>query len=135
MKRTISVMLGKGSVNHNNRQFKAANVDAERTHHNVTYINNPIKSVYHELFDAAVVRYNAKQTRSDRCIDDYYEKIRTGKQEKLFYEVIYQIGNTENMSAHSEGGRLAKTILDEFMRNFQSRNPNLHVFFRSSAYG
>ena len=29
MKRTISAMVGKGSVNHNSRKFKAENVDAE----------------------------------------------------------------------------------------------------------
>lgn len=35
MKRTISVMVGKGSVRHNNRDFMAENVDAERTHNNI----------------------------------------------------------------------------------------------------
>jgi hypothetical protein len=128
IKRTISVMLGKGSVNHNSREFKATNVDAERTQYNIEYCSTPIKEVYHELFDGAVERYNAKQTRADRCIDNYYEKIRTGKQEKLFYEVIFQVGNMENMSASSEQGQLAAEVLDEFMRSFQERNPNLKVF-------
>ena len=73
-------------------------------------------------------RYNAKQTRADRCIDDYYEKIRIGKQEKLFKEVIFQVGNIENMSAVSEDGQLAAKVLDEFMQSFQERNPNLRVF-------
>jgi hypothetical protein len=72
--------------------------------------------------------YNAKQTRADRCIDNYYEKIRTGKQEKLFKEVIFQIGKMENMSAVSDDGQLAANILDEFMSSFQKRNPNLRVF-------
>jgi hypothetical protein len=121
-------MLGKGSVNHNSRQFKATNIDAERTDNNTEYCNTPIKDVYHELFDGAVERYNAKQTRSDRCIDDYYEKIRTGKQEKLFYEVIIQVGNKNNMSADSEEGKLAAEVLDELMQSFQERNPNLKVF-------
>jgi len=128
MKRTISVMLGKGSANHNSRQFIAANIDAERTQFNMPYCNTPIKDVYHELFDGAVERYNAKQTRNDRCINDYYEKIRTGRQEKLFYEVIVQVGNMENMSATSEDGQLAARVLDEFMRSFQTRNPCLRVF-------
>jgi len=54
MKRTISVMLGKGSVNHNSRQFMATNIDAERTQLNIMYCNTPIKEVYHDLFDDAV---------------------------------------------------------------------------------
>ena len=85
MKRTISAEVGKGSVNHNSRKFKAANVDPDRTHLNVEYCNEPIKQVYHKLFDEALERYNAKQTRSDRRIENYYEKIRAGKQEKPFH--------------------------------------------------
>ena len=128
MKRTISAMVGKGSVRHNNRNFTAENVDAERTKNNVVYCNENIKNVYHQLFDDALEKYNAKQTRKDRVIDDYYEKIRTGKQEKLFHEVILQIGNMEDMHASSENGQLAKTVLDKYMREFQERNPNLRVF-------
>lgn len=121
-------MIGKGSTNHNSRQFKAANIDGDRTKFNISYCNTPIKEVYHELFDEAVTRYNAKQTRNDRRIDDYYEKIRTGKQEKLFYEVIFQVGSKENMSSESEDGQLAAKVLDDFMRSFQERNPYLKVF-------
>lgn len=128
LKRTISVMLGKGSVNHNSRKFKAANIDAERTSQNITYRNEPIKQVYHSLFDDALQRYNDKQNRADRRIGNYYEKIRTGKQEKLFYEVILQVGNKENMAADSEEGQLAAKVLDKYMEDFQNRNPNLYVF-------
>lgn len=128
MKRTISVMLGKGSVNHNSRKFKAENIDAERTSQNITYCNEPIKQVYHNIFDEALEKYNAKQNRADRRIDNYYEKIRTGKQEKLFHEVILQIGNKDNMAAISEDGQLAAKVLDEYMRDFQQRNLNMRVF-------
>ena len=121
-------MVGKGSVNHNSRKFKAENVDAERSHLNVDYCNENIKKAYHKLFDEALERYNAKQTRADRCIDDYYEKIRNSKQEKTFHELILQIGDKENMNAESENGQLAKRILDEYYREFQARNPNLYVF-------
>jgi len=83
MKRTISAMVGKGSVNHNSRAFKAENVDGERTEQNINYCNENIRDVYHELFDEALERYNDRQKRADRRIDDYYEKIRTSKQEKV----------------------------------------------------
>ena len=61
-------------------------------------------------------------------IDNYYDKIRTGKQEKLFYEAIFQIGNKEDTNVKRNYGELVKQILDEFMRGFQERNPNLYVF-------
>ena len=128
MRRTISVMVGKGSVRHNNRNFTAENVDAERTKNNITYCNENIKDVYNKLFDEALEKFNARQTRKDRMIDDYYEKIRTGKQEKLFHEIILQIGNFEDMHATSENGQLSKTILDKYMQGFQERNSNLYVF-------
>ena len=128
MQRTISAMVGKGSVNHNSRKFKAQNVDGSRTHLNIDYCNESIKKVYHSLFDDALRKYNEKQTRADRKIADYYEKIRKSKQEKPFHELILQIGDKENMSAESENGALARQILDEYYRGFQERNPQLKVF-------
>ena len=121
-------MMGKGSVSHNTRTFSAKNVDKERSKYNVDFCHADIKEVYHELFDEALERYNAKQKRSDRKIDSYYEKIRQSKQEKLFHEVILQIGNKDDTNAKSEEGQLAKEILIEFMEDFQKRNPNLYVF-------
>lgn len=128
MKRTISAMRGKGSLTHNRRDFIAENVDSSRTPLNIEYRNEDIRAVYHELFDDALAHYNEKQTRRDRVIDDYYEKIRTGKQEKLFEELIIQIGNKDDMNASSENGRLARQMLDEYMQSFQQRNPTLRVF-------
>ena len=128
MKKTISFMTGKGSVNHNSRKFHAKNTDPERSYLNVEYCNENIKDVYHELFDEALSRYNEKQTRNDRRIDDYYEKIRSGKQEKPFHEIILQIGDKDTMGAETEEGQLAAKILDEYMQDFQRRNPTLRVF-------
>ena len=131
MKRTISAMVGKGTVNHNSRKFHAKNTDPERSHLNVEYCNENIKDVYHELFDEALARYNAKQTRKDRRIDNYYEKIDASKQEKTFHEIILQVGNKDDMNATTENGCLAAKVLDEYMRDFPKRNPTLRVF---SAY-
>ena len=124
-------MTGKGSVNHNSRKFHAKNTDSERSCLNVEYCNENVKDVYHELFEEALAWYNEKQTRSDRRIDDYYEKIRSGKQEKPFHEIILQIGDKDNMGAKTENGQLAAKVLDKYMRDFQRRNPTLRVF---SAY-
>ena len=124
-------MTGKGSVNHNSRKFHAKNTDPERSYLNIEYINENIEDVYRELFDEALARYNEKQSRKDRCIDNYYEKIRSGKQEKTFHEIILQIGDKDNMGAKTEDGQLAAKILNEYMQDFQQRNPTLRVF---SAY-
>lgn len=127
MKRTISGMIGAGSLAHNRRAFVAENVDRERVHLNIKYCDENLKTVYHELFDQAVERYNEGK-RNDRKITDYYEKIRQGKQEKLFHEVILQIGNSKDMGVGTEEGELAVKVLDEYMKDFQKRNPTLRVF-------
>ena len=134
MERTISGMVGKGSVNHNTRAFSAKNVDKERSRDNVEFCHEDIKAVYHELFDEALERYNAKQKRSDRKIENYYEKIRQGKQEKLFYEVIFQIGNRDDMNARSEEGQLAKQMLRELAETHSAVLSN-EIFDRADELG
>ena len=127
MKRTISGMIGAGSLAHNRRDFIAENVDPDRVHLNICYQNENLKQVYRELFDESVERYNVGK-RKDRQITNYYEKIRQGKQEKLFHEVIFQIGNCEDMATGSPNGELAVKVLDEYIQDFQKRNPTLRVF-------
>ena len=95
---------------------------------NHVYIHTNIKDAYHHLFDGALIKYNEKQTRTDRIINDYYEKIRTGKQEKTFHEIIVQVGNKDSMNVLGPNGPLAEKILDDYMKSFIERNPNLHVF-------
>lgn len=127
IKRTISGMVGAGSLAHNRREFIADNVDQDRVDLNICYCDENIKDVYRQLFDEAVERYNVGK-RKDRQITNYYEKIRQGKQEKLFHEVIFQIGNCEDMAVGTPEGNLAVKVLDQYMQDFQQRNPNLRVF-------
>lgn len=128
MKRTISGMIGKGSIAHNERKFIAENVDAARTIRNVVLQSENVKDIYHELFDEAIERYNAKQKRKDRKIKDYYEHIRTGKQEKVFHEAIFQIGNKDDTGCLSREGQIARLALLDFAKDFQKRNPQFRVF-------
>ena len=120
--------MGKGSLTHNRRDFIAQNVDPDRTQMNIEYCNENLEQVYHQMFDDALKRFNDKQKRADRKIESYYDKIRTGKQEKLFHEVIVQIGNREDTNSKSSDSEIAVRILDEYMKHFQERNPNLRIF-------
>ena len=125
---TISGMTGRGSIRHNNRSFSAANVDRSRSGQNVTFCNEDLKKVYHELFDEALAAYNAKKKKTRDKIPDYYEHIRQSKQEKLFHEAIFQIGNLTDCGCGSPGGERAAAALKEFAESFQERNPHLRVF-------
>lgn len=128
MNRTISITIGEGSIGHNNREFFAPNVDRSRTSQNITLISDNIKEVYHELFDEALEKYNAKQKRKDRVIKDYYEHIYHSKQEKPFYEIIMQVGNKEDTPCNSQAGETAKQILLQFARDMQKCNPHIRIF-------
>ena len=127
MKRTISGMTGAGSLAHNRRDFIAENVNPNRVYLNICYRDENLKDVYKELFDESVERYNVGK-RNDRKITNYYDKIQHGKQEKLFHEVIFQIGNNKDMAAGTPEGDLAVKVLNEYMQDFQRRNPTLRVF-------
>lgn len=125
---SISFRSDDGCIEHNNRDFFTDNVDKSRTPNNITYVKRDLREMYHELFDEALAKYNARQNRPDRQIPDYYEHIRKSKKEKLFQEVIVMFGNSENCGVGSENWETAIKLLDEYMRDFEKRNPNLKVF-------
>lgn len=124
---SISFRVDNGVIEHNNRNFLPKNVAPARTCDNVIYKSENLQEKYHELFDEALENYNAKK-RSNEKIHDYYEHIRNGKQEKTFYEVVVQFGDAESCGLKSGNWELAKEMLDEYMKSFEERNPNMKVF-------
>src|SRR5574344_1930850 len=135
MARTLSFVKGKGSISHNNRDFIANNVDKDRIAWNANYIQQPLKDAYDQLFGDAITAFNAKQKRTDQKIEDYLNKIKnSGNGEKTFYETVVQIGKMTDTGVIDEEGNIteiatvAKEILDEYVKTFQERNPNLYLF-------
>ena len=131
---SASFTLGKASgakganLSHNHREFVASNVDATRISDNVTYVNQDVREAYEQLFGDNLREYNARQKRADRKIDDYFSHIDNGKREESFYEIIVQFGDASTAGCGTQGGELAKQLLDEYVRNFAARNSNLHIF-------
>ena len=126
-KLSLTFRVDSGVLEHNNRIFKAKNVDADRTSDNITYKSENLEEKYHELFDKALDEYNSRK-RSNEKIHDYYEHIRKGKQEKPFYEVVVQFGDISICWLRSGNWETAKQMLDEYMRSFEDRNKNMKVF-------
>lgn len=129
---SISIAKGKGSIRHNNRDFIADNVNPDKIKDNIIYKQEPLFTAYEKCFSQAIDEYNLKQKRSDRKIngvEGYMEQIRTsGNGEKLYYENVVQVGNMFDNHVNSEQGQVAKKVLDDYMKDFQERNPNLYVF-------
>lgn len=129
MPRTISVHNGRNwSRGHNVRDDKfiknQTNIDRTLTSNNVTICDIPIKQAYEDIFGTAVEEYNARQKRSDRRIDDYYQKIKKDKRKSPAYECIVQIGNREDTGINDAAARQA---LIQYARGWNERNPNLKL--------
>ena len=137
--RTISICQGKGSIGHNNRAFHTKNTDPARTQNNIVFVREPIGKAYDSLFAEAVDRYNSKQKRSDRRINNgYFEyqfgqpvtetKLTSPDKRKSFYEYLIQLGTMEDTGVGTEAGEKATACLCEYMKGFSERNPNFYVF-------
>ena len=133
--KTISFAKGNGSLRHNNRDFFADNVDAERISLNRIYKQESLEDAYEICFGDALREYNEKQTRSDRKKDNYINEIKnSGNNEKVFYENVVQIGTVYDTGVMDAEGNVsvdalkAAEVLEEYVKTFQERNPNLYLF-------
>lgn len=125
---SVSFRVDSGFIDHNNRVITAHNVDISRTSDNVTYTKINLHDFYERIFGEALAEYNAKQKRADRKIPDYYEHVKKSGKGKLFYEVVVQFGDLHDCGLGSDNWQVAKSMLDEYMLNFEKRNPNLKAF-------
>lgn len=136
--KSISMCEGKGSLSHNNREFTARNIDSSRTPNNVVFVQQALSDAYHQLFDEAVEKYNARQKRNDRKIHNYFEhlfnrlpskSVITGtNKQKSFYEHLVYIGTRKDTGVGTPDAEITTECLREYMENFQQRNPNFYVF-------
>ena len=121
---TISVHGGdQVRKKHNERDYETVknekHIDLSRPHEN--WINIEHRDFYHELFDDALKKYNAKQKRNDRKIKDYYDKIKKDDKKHTVYECIIGVydSNIKNDIKHD--------ILKEYVDDFEKRNSNFKI--------
>lgn len=123
MKLTGSISRGKSAPQHNLRTCYTArnmpdHIHADRTADNVVFVNRDIKELYRELFDDARKEYNAKQTRDDRKIGDYLEKVRADKRLHEVYEFVVQVGNSEKNAGEKESVAMYREWLSLFQQKY-----------------
>ena len=87
------------------------------------WIDEPHKEAYARLFGLSIGAYNEKQTRSDRMISDYYERIKADKKKAPVYEVIVQVGGRDNMPDTDTSYQIYR----EFVDGWSERNPNFEI--------
>ena len=117
----------KSSLSHNNREHTSGNkdIDPDRSHLNIYWVKEDIRDVYKELFQEAVDSYNEKQSRKDRRIEDYYEKIHKDSKTHEQRELVVAIGEGKDPEEFRNGKREA---LIKYAEEYQERNPNLRVY-------
>lgn len=131
---SITFAQGKGSQYHNRREYDKCgkecpeHIDRNRFSENIIIVDKDLQGAYKEFFGDALERYNSKQTRADRKIDDYLDHIKKSKNgEKPFYEDILQWGKMEDFQKNPELRETAKKCLVEYAKTFEKRNPNLKL--------
>lgn len=91
--------------------------------HEIWFDEAPRKA-YERIFGQSVRDYNEKQTREDRKIDDYYNKICNDGKKKPVYEMIIGIYPADNEQITEQ---TQKEIMHEFVDTWHQRNPNLEL--------
>lgn len=129
----VSMPQGKGSQLHNRRDYEKIgksipeNIDSSKTAENITLVDKDIRQAYQEIFGDALEKYNSKQKRADRKIEDYLDHIQKSKNgEKLFYEDVVQWGSKDDFRSPETRER-AKEALVKYVEGFEERNPNLKL--------
>lgn len=129
----VSMPQGKGSQMHNRREYEKFgksipdNIDVSKSLENITLVDKDLKDAYREIFGKALEKYNGKQKRADRKIEDYCDHIKKSKNgEKLFYEDVVQWGSKDDFKSPETRER-AKEALVKYVEGFEERNPNLKL--------
>lgn len=129
----VSMPQGKGSQLHNRRDYEKIgkpipeNIDSSKTVENITLVDKDIRQAYQEIFGDALEKYNSKQKRADRKIEDYLDHIQKSKNgEKPFYEDVVQWGSKDDFQTPQMRER-AKEALVKYVEGFEERNPNLKL--------
>ncbi len=115
------------SLSHNNRENIHGNpgIDPARSEENIYFVQKDIRSVYKDVFQEAVDKYNEKQKRNDRKIENYYDKIHKNDKTHEQRELVVAIGEGKDDPKY----RVAKKeALKRYAEAFQERNPNLAVY-------
>lgn len=134
---SISASQGRVAQYHDERQHTPENVDERLSKNNKTLVKQGCS--YHEafnkMFQGSVDAYNAKQTREDRKVKDYYESLQgSDRKEKPVYEYVFQIGNheTNGVTSGTEDEAKAREALDTAMAKLQGKYPAFKFMFIGS---
>lgn len=133
-----------GKVNHHNLRLYDNKQKLIKTIKGSNDIVKDVKDLYLDLFDEARLEYNNKQTRDDRKIDNYFNKIANDTKHDLACEIVIELGNMEYWDDKSLEYKYQMTqvfeqqlediqeiVLDFYIANatihFDEHSPHMHI--------
>lgn len=123
-----------GVAKHNLRKYHSSDYSQKEVVllYGTDNLMKDVKRVYWEKFDEALKEYNAKQTREDRKIEDYFSHV-AEKQQDMAVEIIFQVGDKEFWETHQfERGNIDSVYdlilwyLTQYMPDFAVANAVVH---------
>ena len=128
-------------VNHHNLRIYENNQELITTIKGTNDIVKDTKELYLELFEESRINYNNKQTRDDRKISNYFNKIANDNKHDLAVEIIIELGNMYYWSDKTieEKYKMVSVFekqvidLEKFIPSFKVANATIH-FDESSPH-
>lgn len=123
-----------GVAKHNLRKYRSSDYSQEEIVllYGTDNLMKDVKRVYREEFDEALKEYNAKQTREDRKIEDYFSHV-AEKQQDMAVEIIFQVGDKEFWETHQFERENINSVYDlilwylgQYMPDFVVANAVVH---------
>jgi Plasmid recombination enzyme. len=128
---------------HNYRMYEN-NQDMIYVLKGTTNLIKDVQDLYLDLFEESRIKYNDKQKRSDRKIDNYFNHISNGSKSDLACEIIIELGDMEYWEDKKELFKLRmndvfkeqieylENIVSEFkvanaVAHFDEHSPHLHI--------
>ena len=117
-----------GKVNHHNLRQYDNNQELIKTIKGSNDIVKDVKELYLDLFDEARLEYNNKQTRDDRKIDNYFNKIANDTKHDLACEIIIELGNMEYWDEKSLEYKYQMTqVFEQQLEDIQEIVPDFYI--------
>lgn len=109
---------------HNRRDIKYTSKDGHirENGHIEIWKDEPLREAYKRIFSDAQKEYNERQKRSDRKINDYYQKVKNDAKRHVCYEMIIGVYKAPQVSEKDK-----REIMKKFVDSWQARNPNLEL--------
>ncbi len=117
-----------GKVNHHNLRQYDNNQELIKTIKGSNDIVKDVKELYLDLFEEARLEYNNKQTRDDRKIDNYFNKIANDTKHDLACEIVIELGNMEYWNEKSLEYKYGMTqVFEQQLEDIQEIVPDFYI--------